>query len=69
MTSGNLRNIIERVPEFPSLADDGPDLKAFTAHFISEALQKAKGCDRLAAELLGMCFYTFRYQRRKLRDW
>jgi DNA-binding NtrC family response regulator len=51
---------------FPPLPDEGLDLAALEKHFIQEALKKARGNCRLAANLLGMSYYSFRYKRKNL---
>ena len=63
---------VERIPEeehtlkkFPSLPRDGIDLNALDRHYISEALKKAQGNDAMAARLLKMNYYSFRYRRKK----
>jgi len=51
---------------FPPIPDDGFSLEELNAFYIQEALEKAKGNDAKAAQLLGMPYYAFRYQRKKL---
>ncbi|MEW6386635.1 MAG: sigma-54 dependent transcriptional regulator [Thermodesulfobacteriota bacterium] len=53
---------------FPRLPDEGLDLAALEKHFIKEALKKAQGNSRLAADLLGMSYYAFRYKRKNLEE-
>ena len=49
------------------LPDEGFDLLALEEHYLSEAIKKADGNDRVAARLLGMSYYAFRYRKKKLR--
>ncbi|MGC8495314.1 MAG: sigma-54-dependent transcriptional regulator [Syntrophobacteraceae bacterium] len=51
---------------FPPLPEQGIDLEALEKHFIREALQRARGNDRQAANLLGMSYYAFRYRRKQM---
>ena len=51
--------------KFPSLPLTGLDLNALDKHYISEALKKAQGNDAVAARLLKMNYYSFRYRRKK----
>lgn len=53
---------------FPQLPDGGVDLAALEKHFIREALKKARGNSRLAADLLRMTYYSFRYKRKNLQE-
>ncbi|MEW6657622.1 MAG: sigma-54 dependent transcriptional regulator [Thermodesulfobacteriota bacterium] len=56
------------VAGFPPLPDEGLDLAALEKHFIKEALKKARGNSRLAANLLRMSYYSFRYKRKTLHE-
>jgi DNA-binding NtrC family response regulator len=59
----------ELSPEgFPPLPDQGIDLHALEDHFIREALKKAKGNGTVAAKLLNMTYYSFRYRRKKMKE-
>ncbi|MHB8069028.1 MAG: hypothetical protein ACYDIC_14155 [Desulfobaccales bacterium] len=42
--------------EYPPLPDEGLDLDALEKHFIKEALKKARGNSRMAANLLRMSY-------------
>ncbi|OGP70532.1 MAG: Fis family transcriptional regulator [Deltaproteobacteria bacterium RBG_13_58_19] len=53
---------------FPRLPDEGLDLAALEKHFIKEALKKSQGNSRLAADLLRMSYYAFRYKRKNLEE-
>jgi DNA-binding NtrC family response regulator len=50
----------------PPLPDEGMDLEALEAHYLSESLRKARGNDRQAAKLLGLNYYAFRYRKKRL---
>jgi DNA-binding NtrC family response regulator len=52
----------------PSLPDSGMDLHALEAHYIKEAVKKARGNDTKAAKMLGMSYYSFRYRKKKIKD-
>jgi len=56
------------VDGFSPLPDEGLDLAALEKHFLKEALQKAQGNSRLAADLLHMSYYAFRYKRKNLEE-
>jgi len=49
-----------------TLPDEGVDLAALEKHLIMEALKKAGGNSRRAADLLKMNYYTFRYKRKNI---
>ncbi|MDD5640232.1 MAG: sigma-54 dependent transcriptional regulator [Syntrophales bacterium] len=51
---------------FMPLPDEGVDLAALEKHLIIEALKKAGGNSRQAAELLNMSYYAFRYKRKSI---
>jgi len=59
-------------PEFPiQLGEEGIDLErqleVLREHFMQEALERARGVQTRAAELLGMTFRSFRYFAKKYR--
>jgi DNA-binding NtrC family response regulator len=49
------------------LPDEGFDLQALEEHYLHQAIDRAGGNDRVAARLLGMSYYAFRYRKKKLR--
>ncbi|MFZ5450991.1 MAG: sigma-54-dependent transcriptional regulator [Thermodesulfobacteriota bacterium] len=51
---------------FQPLPDEGVDLAALEKHLIIEALKKAGGNSRQAADLLNMSYYAFRYKRKSI---
>ena len=51
---------------FPPLPDEGLDLAALEEYFIKESLKKARGNTRLAADLLRLNYYRFRYKHKHL---
>lgn len=53
---------------FQTLPDEGVDLAALEKHLIMEALKKARGNNRQAANLLKMSYYSFRYRRKRIKD-
>lgn len=53
---------------FQTLPDEGLDLEALEKHLILEALKKAGGNSRRAANLLNMSYYSFRYKRKGIKD-
>jgi DNA-binding NtrC family response regulator len=53
---------------FQTLPDEGLDLAALEKHLIMEALKKARGNSRQAANLLKMSYYSFRYKRKSIKD-
>ena len=53
---------------FYQLPEEGLDLAALEKHLIMEALKKAQGNTRQAADLLNMSYYTFRYKRKSIKD-
>jgi DNA-binding NtrC family response regulator len=53
---------------FQTLPEEGLDLEALEKHFILEALKKAGGNSRRAANLLNMSYYSFRYKRKSIKD-
>jgi DNA-binding NtrC family response regulator len=53
---------------FHRLPDEGLDLAALEKHLIMEALKKARGNSRQAANLLNMSYYTFRYKSKSIKD-
>jgi DNA-binding NtrC family response regulator len=54
--------------DFPPLPDEGLDLDALERHFIKEALNKARGNTRVAANLLHMSYFRFRYKCKSQKD-
>ena len=54
-------------PNTAPLPDEGIDLQALEEHYLHEAINRADGNDRVAARLLGMSYYAFRYRKKKLR--
>jgi DNA-binding NtrC family response regulator len=52
---------------FHTLPDEGVDLGALEKHLIIEALKKAGGNTRQAADLLNMSYYSFRYKHKNIR--
>jgi len=53
---------------FQPLPDEGVDFTALEKHLIMEALKKAGGNSRQAADLLNMSYYTFRYKRKNIEN-
>ena len=53
---------------FHTLPDEGVDLAALEKHLIIEALKKAGGNSRQAADLLNMSYYSFRYKRKSIEN-
>ncbi len=51
---------------YPPLPDEGVCLEEMEAHYIREALERTGGNETKAARLLGMNYYAFRYQKKKL---
>jgi len=54
-------------PNPAPLPDEGIDLQALEEHYLRAAINRAGGNDRVAARLLGMSYYAFRYRKKKLR--
>jgi transcriptional regulator with PAS, ATPase and Fis domain len=53
---------------FQGLPDEGLDLAALEKHLITEALKKARGNSRQAANLLKMSYYAFRYRCKSIKN-
>ncbi|BBM86468.1 sigma-54-dependent transcriptional regulator [Candidatus Uabimicrobium amorphum] len=54
-------NLLQPLPE------EGMDLNALEAHYMEEAIKKSQGNDALAARLLGLSYYAFRYRKKQLK--
>jgi DNA-binding NtrC family response regulator len=59
-----------RSPKYPDLGPSGIELQAeieeMERHFLQEALERTKGNEHQAAQLLRINYHTFRYRRKKL---